>query len=375
LEASGRRLAHVVGIACILHGHEGMGHLSHFGIVALGCFASLISCSTSGLMGGSEDEMAGSQSAGNVNSACSACFENNCAWQTTECAADPACATWLTCAKTAPMGDFGGVDESFVRASCSDVSGTAGALQDSVVECVTVDGCCAARTDLPGGGGTGGNYDSADGGAVAPTMDGGNAWEGDAESTGDGHWSCPEDSCTCLQCLEGSKNSDQDNACGAALAACGTTKCSVFMSAYAGCHQQVGSANAAGSSPEGAERALDSCMFLVVLDKFATGDVQYQEGFEQFMQTAFDCVAVTCSQYCIPEEAQGCVACQQKVCADELENFRTSTAAVLGTWCRSYCQTHLEDAECPGKCGPYLQEGAETLSTYGECVQSNCPEC
>ncbi len=204
-------------------------------------------------------------------------------------------------------------------------------------------------------------------------MDGGNAWEGDAEELGDGRWNCPEDSCTCLQCIEGSKNSDQDNACGAALAACGTTKCGVFLAAYASCHQQV-SANAAGS-PDDGERALESCMFLVVLDKFGTGDVHYQEGFEQFMRTAFDCVAVTCSAYCIPEEAQACLACQQKSCADELVNFRTSTAAVLGTWCRSYCQTHPEDAECPGKCGPYLQEGAETLGTYGECVQSSCPEC
>jgi len=372
LEASGRRLAHAVRIACILHGHEGMGHLSHFGIVALGCLASLISCSTSGLMGGSEDDMSGSRPAGDVNSACSACFENNCAWQTTECAADPSCATWLTCAKTAPMADFGGVDESSLGARCTDVTGTARALQDSVVACVTTDGCCAVRAELPGGGGAGGNYDAVDSGALGPAMDGGNEW-GDA-AVADGHWSCPEDNCTCLQCIEGS-SSDVNSACASAMASCGTTKCSVFASAYAGCHQQVGSTNAAGSSPEGAQRALESCMFLVVLDKFATEDVHYREGFEQFMQTAFDCVAVTCSTYCIPEEAQACVACQQKVCADELENFRTSTDAVLATWCRSYCQTHPEDAECPGKCGPYLQGGADTLSTYGECVQSNCPEC
>ncbi len=272
------------------------------------------------------------------------------------------------------MADFGGVDKSSLGASCTDVTGTARALQDSVIACVTADGCCAVRTVLPGGGGEGGSYDSVDG-AVAPTLDGGNAWEGDAEEFGNGGWTCPEDSCTCLQCIDGSKESAPNSACASAMGSCGTTKCGVFMAAYATCHQQVTSANAAGSPPEGKARALEACMFLVVLDKFATGDVHYQDGFEQFMQTAFDCVAVTCSAYCIPEEAQACVACQQKVCADELDNFRTSTAAVLGTWCRSYCQTHPEDAECPAKCGPYLQEGAETLSTYGECVQSNCPEC
>ena len=220
----------------------------------------------------------------------------------------------------------------------------------------------------------GGSYDSSDGGTPEPTMDGGYAWEGDAESSGNGHWTCPEESCTCLQCIEGSRNSGPDNACSSALAACSTTKCSVFVSAYAGCHQQV-SANAAGASPDGVERALESCMFLVVLDKFATGDVHYQEGFEQFMRTAFDCVAGTCSEYCVPEEAQSCLACQQKFCADELVNFRASTAATLGTWCRSYCQTHAEDPECPAKCGPYLQEASDALQTYGECVKSSCPEC
>jgi hypothetical protein len=350
-----------------------MGLLRHLRIASVAISTLLVGCSTTGLMD-STDDMGGSSSGGGSKTgdlACSACFDTYCAWEVTECAADPECAEWLTCARGAPGNASGSIDREWLSNSCVDATGpTATTLQNALSACLTGTVCCEGGaptngTDasaMPGAADDGGMYGGGGGSGAGPVEYGDSG-----QDNSDGTWTCPTAQCGCLDCLYAFKHGElpDDTECTAAIQACaGNEACGRFLGGFAEC-MQADTTNAA----TGDQRALEACLFVE-----ATGDWALEGGFEQFMETVYPCATGPCNSYCVVETARHCIQCQEQWCEAEYTAYLSDGNALLGTWCRSYCQTHPDDGQCPGKCAPYLQAGVETLQLYGQCVQASCPD-
>lgn len=341
-----------------------MGHLCHLRSFALAALASLISCSNASMMDATDDEMVGPMSPAEVDAACSACFERDCAWEATECAADPQCATWLTCVRA-----------KGVEGGCANPEGrTAGGLQSALASCLS--GCCPEGKQEPdvtapgSAGATGGsNYGGAAGAQDELGPTGGSA----GGSTGG--WQCPTTQCSCSDCIDGLGANDQGSACAYALEQCKQSKCGKVVTEYDTCQTQSATAEGGVS-----QRALESCLFQEFRVN-ANTDADYHDGIKQFMESMIPCMINECASYCLPADAQACLVCQEKSCGDEMALFRSDSNAILNVWCRSYCQLN-QDEGCPGMCSVYLQaddstpnqDTVEALGAYGEC-SLRCPDC
>lgn len=320
------------------------------------------------------DDMGGPSSDGSGQTGgyeCSACFETDCAWESTECAADPECAEWLSCAKNAPAGASGGLDPDWLDQSCGGSMGpTASSLRNALASCLTGTPCCEGRTEDSGGdpalgGADAGAYGDTDapGGGQGGT-DGNGA--GDANAPVPGGWACDGENCTCKTCLAGvaTAGANEDDCAGAFEACMANQPCHDFAVGYSGCLQQTDSASDPAS---GSQRGLEACLFHKALE--------YPGGFEFFMTTVYPCALSKCGQYCVLNPALECAQCQQLRCADALEVFHATPDAMLLKWCHAYCQLHPNDGDCPGKCEPYVNNAAlSRLQMLGECVQASCPD-
>jgi hypothetical protein len=130
------------------------------------------------------------------------------------------------------------------------------------------------------------------------------------------------------------------------------------------------------SNAPGDMRALEACLFPQALEAQASG------GLQVFLNVVFPCINDTCSGPCTLDPGKVCAACQQSKCFSEYSSVFADASAVLGLWCRSYCQRHPEDGQCapsvtggpPALCEPFLQENTEVLAPYMQCVQVSCGE-
>lgn len=321
-----------------------MGPLRHPGLARLAFFAWLVGCSTTALMDSMEDDMAGSRSGESVQSACSACFENICAWQTTECAADPGCATWLTCAKEMALAEAEDPE-------CSKGLGpTATSLKDALVRCIDSTRCCDGPSD--------GGPDLVDSEAPPTGVGGSGGQAGSGGSAGGENY---DSSSTCTECVKVQCD----------VSACDSSDgCITFLGKFSTCVKEARMSNA------GDARALEACLFPFALDAYTSG------GLQAFLDVVFDCINDDCSGPCTLDPGKVCAACQQSKCLSEYSSVFTDASAVLGLWCRSYCQRNPEDGDCapsvtgglPAKCEGYLQDNMELLAPYLQCVQLSCGE-
>ena len=339
-----------------------MGRLGQFGLQSLALTICLVGCSTSSLMDATDD-MGGSTSGGNgsgSNSACSACFEKDCAWQVTECAAEPDCAKWLTCAQSVPASSSGGADAAWLRDSCNQEMGpTASTLRDTLASCLVVGGCCtgAGEADVGavGADSGGANYGEDGSNTVAP-----------GGPNGDG-WDCPSGECGCEECLFALKHGEieEQAECTTAVQQCvESAECSRYFTGFLAC--AAGASTDDANTDTASQKSLAACLFAKAHEDGGG------EGFEQFVSSVYGCATGFCRSYCVPEDAQSCVQCQQTWCEGELEALLTDSDAVMGSWCRAYCQVHPEDAACPDLCAPHLEASQETLGLFGQCVQTSC---
>jgi hypothetical protein len=221
---------------------------------------------------------------------------------------------------------------------------------------------------VPGTAGSGGAF-NADADADASGLE----WGGMGGDNGGSGWQCPEDQCSCSDCITGVAFSDP---CSEAIGQCTQTKCNVVLQAYYDCQTQSVTGATVG------QRELESCLFQRFQDK-ANADPHYHDGIEQFMQWMMPCMVNECATHCVPTGAQACLACQEKSCGDEMRLFRSDSNAILNIWCRSYCQLNQNES-CPSMCSQYLktdannptpnQETIDALGAYGECAL-RCPDC
>lgn len=355
-----------------------MGRLCQLGLGSFALAIWLVGCSTTGLMDATDD-MSGSSSgakAGSTDSACSACFETNCAWEVTECAAEPDCAKWLTCVRSAPADASGAVSAVWLENNCEQKMGpTAAALRDALAACLTDEACCTAGRPIEDTGGNTGPS-AADGGAYSDNDASDELGGGPAPGAGDGGidngegWDCPTGACQCIDCLYALKHGEvpQEAACTQAVQQCLMNEaCNGFFGGFVEC-ATVANSDTPNAAPA-SRTTLEACLFVE-----ATGEWAKPGGFEQFMSTVYGCATGFCGNYCVAEDERSCAQCQQTWCAAELEAYLSDPEALLGSWCRSYCQLHPEDGQCPGKCTPHLQAGAETLQLFGQCVQTSCAD-
>lgn len=332
-----------------------MGCLSQSPLVPFGLFALMVGCSTTALMDSIDDDMGEARSGDSVDPACSACFDNNCAWETTECKADPGCATWLTCAQSSSQA---GADWS--DRCPSDLGPTAASLKDALAVCIDSSACCQEAGENYGGLDAGPDPTSTDGDALGGGGSGG-AYESDTSPPG---WNCSGDSCTCFSCIQ------QADACN--FDQCYSVhECKVFAAAFSECIKTVKNADSPGD-----QSTLEACLFLPAVEAHASG------GLQPFLDLVYLCMAGTCADYCTLPSSKSCASCQQTRCLDELKGVLADSRAVLGLWCRSYCQKNPEDGDCapsvtgdpPAKCEGYLQDNMELLAPYLQCVQLSCGE-
>lgn len=350
-----------MNLACL----RNMGQLRQMQFVALLVAHAVIGCSTSSLME-STDDMGGTTSGSGTGSgsACSACFDTHCAWEVTECAADPSCSQWLSCARNAPAG-APGLDASWLAQSCvAPTSPTTSGLQSNLANCLTESSCCAENggyVDDPdasnvGAGGAGG------GAGPIPGSGGGNGGDyvdGDGGAENTSGWQCDVEERCCLYCFKALGSVDT-LACESAPACVEDPACNAFFHLYAEC-VETAAANTSGDR----QRAIEACLFQ------SSGETP-PDAITLFMTTMFPCAVESCANHCFFDNAVPCLSCKAESCHDEMTSYAQDYNAMMGSWCRSYCQVHPDDGDCPGKCTPFLQEGAATLQSYGQCVQAAC---
>ena len=331
-----------------------MGHLPRLIRHTLALLIAVVGCSTSMRMNDTGDETEALPTDNRLASRCSKCFSEDCAWQTTECSSDPGCARLLTCANEGPLDGQGLLDIDWLRNHCRPVEGVSATLWNSLVSCVTGSMCCEEVPENGGNPGSGGGG----GGGIVP----------DAQSGAVDTGADQEYDSTCSQCLKelgtATDASSTDTQCRAALDDCKQGECHEYLTLY----QECLTANT------NSERGLEACMFQGLEQGKKLASNASSAAFAMFMQRVFGCLTGSCASLCVPADVRPCIACQQQSCGDDLALVRSSNDAILGIWCRSYCQWN-QDEQCPGICTGFMTEAADILQSYGQCVKASCPEC
>lgn len=275
---------------------------------------------------------------GTVLRACALCFENSCAWQTVECASDPACARWLTCAR-----DCGPGDDDTPSPSCLDSCEQPSALQsqryrDALASCFqATGGCCSDANQTPD----------------ASAVDSGQVY--DAAEAPYAPMACNAEGCkTCLLAMKDANPCVKDDAiCPGLLSDCyfenapnGPQHCWNFLVAYGQC--------SSGPSPTGSP-----CSYDVPAPSVGT------------TAGAMACAARHCPQ-CMPDPRGACVSCQLGSCPDEMRGLLQSAAAQNILWCRASCETSANATACKQACLDGHDDLIPTLSALLTCTQQAC---
>lgn len=309
------------------------------------------SCSSESGLSQSDPMQPSNPTDGGSSTACYRCFEDLCGWEASECASDPGCAGWLSCARPCPA-DGNGNPSATCLGDCPDPGSTTGrTLRDVFVGCLEAStGCCdGAKPEDGGAGGSGGTSGSAGSGGAGPDMDG-----GDAQPT----TPCATDGCeACLVAIKEQKScATGDDACASAMSDCyyendpeGPRHCWSYLTSYARC---------AGGAPSPADGA---CSYEVPKDSAAlTAD-------------GLACAATYCPQ-CIADPERQCVACQLDACPDEMAAVMSTLDAQELLWCRDACSEDADPPACNQACFAKHEAGTAAVIELYVCAQSACKD-
>ncbi len=319
-------------------------------VVAVGC---VLSCQAATELQGIDDmtpsSPAGAGGAGATT--CSMCWDGACAWQVSDCTADPDCARWITCARGCPAGDDGNPSQSCMNACPAITSSTGMHLRDALQACLQRTGGCCDGDDLGDGG-----QEYVDG---APT----GVIDGDDEPE-PGSDSCGDDSCkaclsaaardidSCASPFPGCDSASNECMTAAGVGggpASGHGDCVNFMLAFAGC----------AADPLFTAHDVADCVWVVPAD---------------YVDNTLDvirCGALLCG-VCSSPDLQGCLACQIESCRDAMAALLGDADAQGLYWCLRKCGASDDPALCRSECAGAYPAGVPVLTVLNQCTTSAC---
>ncbi len=304
----------------------------------IGVVALAFGCQVQSALSESDPMDPGTKDGGSVT-ACTGCFDKACAWEALECASDPGCAAWRTCAQECAKPD-----PCFSQCAAPGTA-TGNTLRDVLSRCVRDTGCCesgefhdAGPTSVDGAGG------ASDSDASTLPPDGGG---------GGGTYACPEDTCEgCLSAIKGGSCAGDKPACAEAIANCvhedaanGMQHCWSYLTKRASCGGQDQPA--------------------------ATCSYEVPEPSVALTVEALACAASYCPN-CFPDSSGTCVACQLASCPDEMTALMTTADAQELLWCRYQCRASEEPAACNQECFSQHEAGSTVVVDLYACSQSAC---
>lgn len=293
--------------------------------------------SDSGLDG--EDPMQPVNGDGGIVTPCAGCFEGLCAWEASECASDPGCARWLTCARDCPSNDQGSPDMTCVGLCSEPESSTGRTLRDVFVGCLLSNPGCCSPSEVGDAAAGGDGFDGEDGSF-------------DAANDASPPLYCPGETCEgCMLAIEAQDGcAPGDEACGVAIAEChhendpeGPKHCWSYLTAYGSC----------------AESAGEECVHAL------------PEKSVELTFRALGCVTAYCPQ-CIADPERACLGCQLAACPDEMQALLASGDAQALSWCRSGCRTASDPAACRQACFEDHSDGTPIIIELYVCTQNAC---
>jgi len=287
---------------------------------------------------------------GGSSTACYLCFEDLCGWEASECASDPGCAGWLSCARPCPADDSGNPSESCLD-DCPDPGSTTGrTLRDVFVSCLQASaGCCGGSVAKDGGaGGAGGVSGSGGSSGATHNQDG-----GDVPPTE----TCATDGCEgCLLAIKEQKNcATQDDACASAMSDCyfendpeGPKHCWSYLTSYARC----------AGAPTPTDEA---CSYEVPKESTA------------LTAKGLSCAATYCP-LCVADSERSCVTCELNACPDEMAAVMSTLDAQELLWCRGACVEDADPPACNQACFAKHEAGTAAVIELYVCAQSACKD-
>jgi len=309
--------------------------------VWIGVAALAFGCQVESALTESDPMDPGTHDGGSVT-ACTECFDQACAWEALECASDPGCAAWLTCAK-----ECAEPDTCFPQCPAPGTS-TGNTLRDVLSRCVRDTGCCKIDGEYKEAGPT-----STDGGDAGAGGSGGGQPPPDGGDGGSAMYACPEENCeSCLLAIKGSSCAGDNPECTSAIADCahenapnGPRHCWDYLTARATCASA--DQPAAACSSEVPEQSL-----ALTVDALA-------------------CTARYCPA-CVPDSSGDCVTCQLASCPDEMAALMTTADAQELLWCRYQCRASNDPAACNQTCFADHETGSTIVVDLYACSQSAC---
>jgi hypothetical protein len=306
--------------------------------VWIGVLALAFGCQVESALSESDPMDPGAKDGGSVT-ACTECFDQACAWEALECASDPGCAAWLTCAK-----ECAEPDTCFAQCPAPGTS-TGNTLRDVLSRCVRDTGCCDNNSEYKEAGPT--STDGGDAGA------GGSGGMSDGGAGGGAMYACPEESCeSCLAAIKGNSCAGDRPECANAIADCvhenatnGQQHCWSYLTARATCGGQDQPA--------------------------ATCSYEVPEPSLGLTVEALACAAAYCSA-CFPDSSGDCVTCQLASCPDEMTALMTTADAQELLWCRYQCRASNDPVACNQTCFAQHETGSTIVVDLYACTQSAC---
>lgn len=334
-----------------------MSHRIH-PVLAVSMFSLVIGCASTALLDGEDDMSAGGTTpqTGQVGVICDTCLTTSCAWQATECSAEPSCARWYTCAIQCPASLGTSPWDSGCVAGCEEPDTATGRrLRDDLLACAqTTDGCCGASRDTNETGGMdAGSYGGSGGaGPIPGSGDDGGMNDFAAGACG---------GATCQACLFAIK--ENANSCVAP----GDNECSLTIG---NCYHENG-------GPAG---DLNACWLQVTRrDCNRPADIQMPDecGYAVSAESqalAFEtlkCAAAYCPA-CVPNDDQDCFYCELENCPDEIKAWMGDAEAQRLTWCLEGCAENANAASCKSSCRDAHESGLFVMQSLLACKQSAC---
>ncbi len=331
-------------------------------VQAIGCAVvmvglSLVSCQGATELEGVDDMAASNGEAGQGPGpgTCFGCFDSPCAWQSQNCAGDPECARWMSCARACGPGEADTPAASCLDA-CPQPSSHGGLqLRQDLRSCIDqAGGCCSGAIKGPGA--DSGPTDNAD--AAAGTYDG---QVGPSAPT-----SCA--GATCLECLRSIQENvggcvAQDSGCAQSVGTCmhepaapgapfgDVGNCANFALSFAGC----------ATDPSFASHTIGQCVWVVPPESVDT------------TLDAIGCGAAHCSA-CAPSGDETCLACEIDACRFEMGALLGDADAQGLYWCLRTCATSSDLAACRSGCGVQYANGVPVLTALNQCVAGSCAD-
>lgn len=331
--------------------------MRHRTLPASTLFLFVAACSSTALLDEQDDMSSGgvAPETGQVGVICDTCLESTCQWQVTECAAEPSCARWYTCAVQCPAVEGQAPWDTSCISSCEEPDTTTGKrLRDDLLTCVRNAETCCGVTELrdpttePDAG-----YGGSAGGNQLPGG-GGNANDYAAGACGGD---------TCQACLFAIK-ANTEGCLESADAACSQTISDCY---HENGYPENGAVNACwlvvtrrDCNRPGTDIQLpDECGYAV------TGD-----SLDRALAT-LQCATKYC-EACVPGGDQECFACQLASCPDEVQAWMGNVDAQRLTWCLEGCANAADPTSCKKACRDANQAGQLVLQSLLSCKQTAC---